>query len=361
MGLTAAEAFMLMCFIMLLLLGLWRQDAEEQTADLERFASGLTAGQREAALLHRDRLTQLDAVIKELEAFKPVLDAAGSPADVLKAMELEKRLGDTLPDDVEKRVRLLDREIVEQLAEAAALMPEKELRNLIDLTSLGEIPSIQQVEGNEEEIARLAGELAAYTQSGMTPQDLAAINTMRATAGRTGAEIAAAIRAQAGDIIAGFGGRILENGNVIFPDSVLFAQGSDVIRPEFDRVLAAFCRPWFEILYNVDQSLRSVQIEGHASSDWRNDSPRVAFQKNLDLSQRRAGAVFNRCLDYGGTDAVGAWAKARMAAVGYSSSRLVIHDGTEDPVRSRRVVFAIDTRTANEAIAEGREPVPTIE
>jgi hypothetical protein len=49
-------------------------------------------------------------------------------------------------------------------------------------------------------------------------------------------------------------------------------------------------------------------------------------------------------------DDVGKWARARMAAVGYSSSRPVLADGAEDRERSRRVVFAIDTQTEDELV-----------
>jgi outer membrane protein OmpA-like peptidoglycan-associated protein len=62
---------------------------------------------------------------------------------------------------------------------------------------------------------------------------------------------------------------------------------------------------------------------------------------NLDLSQRRAAAVLAQCLQDTGSDAVGRWARERATAVDHSSSRLIRNsDGSEDPVRSRWVMFS---------------------
>ncbi|WP_458527257.1 OmpA family protein [Onishia taeanensis] len=352
MGLTAAEAFMLISFILLLLLGLWRQNANEEISQMERFVSNLSPEQRDIAILYKDELSKLNDLLEEVREYQEAIDASDSPEEIIDAMNLYDSLRNYDPHDIERRAHLLDRQLVERLAEAAALMPDEQLRTLTDLAQLEEIPSVDEFRDAKSEASGLREELGEYTETGMTPDEVARIGELRRHAGRTGAEVAAAIRNQAGTTIERLGGEILDNGNVIFPDSLLFDAGSAAIKPEFDRVLGNFCRPWFEILYDVDKSLSRVQIEGHASSDWNNAPPDIAFEKNLDLSQRRAGAVFKRCLSFGGEDEVARWARSKLAAIGFSSSRPILNNGVEDRERSRRVVFAIDTRSVQDVVSD---------
>lgn len=97
-----------------------------------------------------------------------------------------------------------------------------------------------------------------------------------------------------------------------------------------------------------------MRIEGHASSEWSGRAAADAYAANLDLSQARAGAVFKRCLDLAGNDAVAEWARSRLSAVGYSSSRPVIASGVEDRAASRRVVFAIDMASREDPVPQSR-------
>lgn len=352
MGLTAAEAFMLISFILLLLLGLWRQNSNERIAEIESFISNLSFTQRAMAIRYKDDLDKLDEKLTQLSEYEEALQIAKSPREIIDALDVYDRVGDIEPDDVERRVQLLDEQLVQSLAEAAVLMPERKLRTLIDLAKLEELPTIIELKEEAADQARLQEELNTYTETGLTPEEVAEIGELRRNAGRTGADVAAAIREQAGDTIDRLGGEILENGNVIFPDSVLFDSGSAEIKPMFESVLSQFCRPWFEILYDADQSLSRVQIEGHASSDWNDSPPNQAFENNLDLSQRRAGAVFKRCLAYGGDDEVAQWARSKLAAIGFSSSRPILTNGKENREKSRRVVFAIDTRSEQDVITD---------
>ena len=161
------------------------------------------------------------------------------------------------------------------------------------------------------------------------------------------------LREQIGSRIAPLGGRILDNGDVIFPDRGLFEVGSAKISAEFDGVLQGVCRRWFEVLYNERHHLDTVQIEGHASSEFSDLGPRQAFDANLDLSQQRASAVFKRCLDFGGRDDIADWAQSRLVAIGFSSARPVIRNGVEDRRASRRVEFAIGMKSEDE-VAGGK-------
>lgn len=347
MGLTAAEAFMLISFILLLLLGLWRIDVNERLSKAEEFSEGLTPAQRDVALENKHVLEELHNINKKLEAYSDELKRLSSPAELAKALDYYEGFRSISLEDLKERVRLLERDLVKRLAELAAEMPEDKLLTLMELAAIEKIPNIQKIQ-------TAFSDLEKYEESGVTAQEAIELGKLREIAGNAGLDIAEEIRNEAGDIIKSLGGEILNNGNVIFPDSVLFDAGSAIIRPRFDAVLNSFCRPWVEILYDVDKSLRSVQIEGHASSDWGGESPALAFELNLDLSQDRAGAVFKRCLNYVGNDEVAQWTRSRMAAIGYSSSRPVLVDGKENRALSRRVVFAIDTRTDAELLSEAK-------
>jgi len=408
MGLTAAEAFMLICFILLLLLSLWRESARQELAEARAFEQGFTENQRKAAIVYRSELEGLGANLAKLDSFNELLQQAGGEAKFRDALRLLQDLDGMPPEEVTSRARLLDDKLVKQIAESVAVLPDGTKRKLAELSAAKEfLAVIEQVHSNPrnileasarleafevaglepDEIRTLQDELNAFRRSGRSPDDIRQLELLAAeyegistevaafretglTPGQvkdiadsieelrnadmqSGAEIATAIRAKAGALIDQMGGQILENGSVIFPENVLFDDGKSDLKPEFDKVLSNFCKPWLEVLESFDSSLRNVQIEGHASSEWQKVSPEVAFIKNLVLSQKRAAAVFQRCLEYVGSDRLGSWARTRLAAVGYSSSRPVITDGgDEDKERSRRVVFALDTKTVDDLMIE---------
>jgi outer membrane protein OmpA-like peptidoglycan-associated protein len=194
--------------------------------------------------------------------------------------------------------------------------------------------------------------LAAYRATGLAPEEVAALAARMDAAVRARlavaegrARLTAELRTRLGGLVAGLGGEVRADGSVVFRDALLFEAGSALIRPAFDETLVAFCRPWMTTLYEARDGLQTVRIEGHASSEWLPLEAPLAYERNLDLSQARAAAVFKRCLSHAGDDAVAAWARTRMSAVGFSSARPVLDEvGREDPIASRRVVFAIETR-----------------
>ena len=382
MGLTAAEAFMLICFILLLLLGLWRQSSEERlekAREAEVFHDAFTAEERIAALTYKPRLAELGTDLVNLTNLTRLVQEADGAKQVEDAIRLFRQVEGIPPDEVADRARLLDDATLKQLAEAALALPADTKRKLVDLSGLENFPQIvdavhngpeevleaptlrAEMEAMRKSLEEAEQQLAAFRKTGLTPTQIARmsstvsdLNRINNNALQTGADIAAAIRAQAGDVIREMGGEILANGNVIFPEGVLFDSGHADLKPEFDAVLNRFCGPWFTILQGFEASLNNIQIEGHASSEWtRESSSSAAFANNLDLSQRRAASVFKACLGYAGDEATEAWARGRLAAIGYSSSRPVLTtEGVEDRSASRRVVFAIDTKTSQEALSE---------
>lgn len=148
------------------------------------------------------------------------------------------------------------------------------------------------------------------------------------------------LRDEIGENVTRMGGKIEDDGAVVLPDALLFEKGEAKILPRLATFLEGFCSPWLFTLKESGLNIGEIRIEGHASSEWGGADPKEAFVRNLDLSQRRAQAVLERCLNLTGDNAGGEWARRYLTAVGFSSSRVIMADGVEVPARSRRVVFS---------------------
>lgn len=129
------------------------------------------------------------------------------------------------------------------------------------------------------------------------------------------------------------------------PD-VLFEQGKIELREQFQAILADFFPRYLRVLSTYQSSIDEVRIEGHTSSVWnRNTSATDAYFNNMELSQGRTRSVLfyvYKLLPEGSVESN--WVRKHLAAVGYSSSRLVLDGkGLEDRERSRRVTFRVIT------------------
>lgn len=128
------------------------------------------------------------------------------------------------------------------------------------------------------------------------------------------------------------------------PD-ILFGAGSAELRPNFRNVLIDFFPRYLMVLGQFKDSINEVRIEGHTSSRWNHQTtPDEAYFRNMALSQERTRSVL---LYVQGLEAIKAereWVRSHVAAVGFSSSRLVKNaNGEEDEERSRRVTFRVVT------------------
>lgn len=129
------------------------------------------------------------------------------------------------------------------------------------------------------------------------------------------------------------------------PD-VLFATGKSDLSDEFQAILADFFPRYLAILDQFQQSIQEIRIEGHTSSQWNhNSTDSEAYFNNMSLSQSRTRSVLAYLMNLPSVEETHyQWVKSNVAAVGYSSSKLVLNDsGTEDAVRSRRVSFRVIT------------------
>jgi outer membrane protein OmpA-like peptidoglycan-associated protein len=129
------------------------------------------------------------------------------------------------------------------------------------------------------------------------------------------------------------------------PD-ILFAQGSENLKPGYKRILSNFFPRYLTTLGQYSSSIDEVRIEGHTSSAWkRATSIQDAYFKNMDLSQRRTRSVLQYVYNLEEVAQFRGWMTSHMAAVGLSSAKLRFDEfGNEDLSRSRRVSFRVVTK-----------------
>lgn len=89
-------------------------------------------------------------------------------------------------------------------------------------------------------------------------------------------------------------------------------------------------------------SIEEVRIEGHTSSRWNSGSSKdEAYFLNMNLSQGRTRSVLSYIYGLDSVMPDRSWIKKNIAAVGYSSSKIILKDGIEDAEHSRRVTFKL--------------------
>ncbi len=128
------------------------------------------------------------------------------------------------------------------------------------------------------------------------------------------------------------------------PD-ILFETGKADLRPAFKELLSDFFPRYLNVIDGFREHIDEIRIEGHTSSDWSGVINEDAYFLNMELSQGRTRTVLNYVsrLPLGEQDRE--WARKYLAAVGYSSSRLIIDpkNGGENRELSRRVSFRVIT------------------
>lgn len=149
-----------------------------------------------------------------------------------------------------------------------------------------------------------------------------------------------------------WGAELAGDGLVVrFKDpSTMFTGGESELTPGFKAILAEFFPQLVAVLAQPDfrSHIREVRIEGHTSSEWmlgrEKLSAEQAYLKNMELSQNRALAVLSFVLSQPESgQGIEMDLRHWLRANGLSSSELVLSDGKEDAVRSRRVEFRVVT------------------
>ncbi|WP_299656531.1 hypothetical protein [uncultured Jannaschia sp.] len=374
LGMTLAEAFILIAFALLLLLAAWKTQADEER-DRYMQIKDLTAEQIEdiVTLTETDRLHDA-AALAESEVFEDLQDIERSGADVVRLSQIATE---------EERWRFIDKDELLRIVQGAQQLPEDIQRDLADLVEIDDPRQIVELlkmteRADTEELRRILEaaedlpeniqeELAAFVEA-EDPDDIVRMleMTVRAEEDESARERLAGIGAQIdavrdaegdlvadlrrtlGDAVEAVGGRITKDGSVVLQDTILFDVGSARVTARMKTFLERMCVPWMQVMMRSEVDVAGAQIEGHASSEWRTDSTaQEAYLNNLDLSQRRSAAVLRECLAIVSGDAGGPaleeWARSHLQAIGFSSARPVLNVwGRENPKQSRRVVFSLD-------------------
>jgi outer membrane protein OmpA-like peptidoglycan-associated protein len=128
------------------------------------------------------------------------------------------------------------------------------------------------------------------------------------------------------------------------PD-VLFEVNDKELKDKFKSLLDNFFPRYMSVLKTFHSSINEVRIEGHTSSIWnRSVSDDVAYFKNMELSQGRTRSVLEYVYDMPDIFEYQQWIKKNVAAVGLSSSKVILDEsGKEDNALSRRVSFRVLT------------------
>jgi len=124
-----------------------------------------------------------------------------------------------------------------------------------------------------------------------------------------------------------------------------FDQGDDKMKIKFKRILQDFFPRYMKIIKKYYKDIEEIRIEGHTSSEWRNNvSKKVAYLNNMRLSQGRTRSVLSYLLTLTSVDNYRNKLLSKLTATGLSSSHLIFNkDGTENKKISRRVEFVIRT------------------
>ena len=377
MGLTVAEAFMLVAFVLLMLLLFWGhqvQDEVERASQLSPEDWALV--EQGAALVPPERLEDLERqaerasqlssedwrLIEQGAALLPeqrlaALEEQAGLVDDPARRELAETAAALEPDELRKLTDLArDPEAVAAaaaLSEGAVRVPVERLAALEEYERLADEDADEIVEAlnlrraldpdgedsNEELVTRIEDLLA---RERAVDSRLAAVKDRLAEDAAARGEFIDNLKRELAADVEKAGGKIDPSGRVVFPETVVFETGSAVVPPGFKAVLDDICPRWLAELKNsADRfDIDEIRIEGHSSPEWKSaQTKRDAWVANLGLSQRRAQSVLAHCLDHAAGTPLGEWARGKLTAVGYSSSRPVTVDGKKDPGASRRVVL----------------------
>lgn len=130
------------------------------------------------------------------------------------------------------------------------------------------------------------------------------------------------------------------------PD-VLFDIGEWKVKDKFKVILDDFFPRYIKRLKPFVSDIEEIRIEGHTSSEWSKDitSGEKAYFLNMELSQNRTRATLEYCLMLSNISDERLWIKQILTANGLSSSKLILINGVEDNVHSRRVEFKVKTNS----------------
>ncbi len=191
MGLTMAEAFILICFALLLLFAFWQWETEKQNTPEVKAFKELTDEQRRTVLV-----SVQDGSMDAFVSLKKTGIDFAAPASI---------------ENPQEKWRFIDKSELLRLTDAVARLPEDIQRRLADQVEAGEAQKLLQ-------------EMAVLEDLVQAGQTLEGISGKIREAESQEAALVGAIRSELGGIVSGIGGHIDDTGAIILPDQVLFDQ-----------------------------------------------------------------------------------------------------------------------------------------
>lgn len=323
MGLTVAEAFILLTFVLLLLFTWWQADAEKKSLAAAEIVGHLTEPEKRDLIAGlSDGTFEMAKQLREAGLTKSDTAALADTANYTRFMR-EEDLKRLMNGAVE-----LSPGTMLSLADAVEITPETKLR--------ATLKAMMDPDDAVAQVNRRLADAAAEQERVVDMLDSA---------------LGAKIRAAGGDISA--------DGTITLPQNILFDQGSAQIRNE--AFLREFCAPWIRTLQSTGLDISELKIEGHASSEGLpRQTPEQAYLYNLGLSQQRAQSALETCLRGLKDPELLAWARGHLSSTGYSSARLVTDaGGHEEKEASRRVMFSMEMNR-EKLISEIRDDLQAI-
>ena len=136
------------------------------------------------------------------------------------------------------------------------------------------------------------------------------------------------------------------------PD-VLFNVGEAELKDKFKIILNEFFPRYNGVLAHYYKDIEEIRIEGHTSSEWNTKtvSADESYFLNMALSQDRTRVTLEYCLMIPQVAPNRPWLKSIMTANGLSSSKhILLSNGQEDTVHSRRVEFKVKTNSEKQIL-----------
>ena len=128
------------------------------------------------------------------------------------------------------------------------------------------------------------------------------------------------------------------------PD-IQFATNKTELKAKYQGVLQDFFPRYLKVLMTYKDDINEVRVEGHTDSKWFDaKSDTDAYFKNMALSQGRSRSVLEYVYSLDTVSIYKHWMKQNIAAVGFSSSKIITNrEGHENKEASRRVSFRVIT------------------
>ncbi len=134
---------------------------------------------------------------------------------------------------------------------------------------------------------------------------------------------------------------IKEDLTIEFTDKALYFQvGKYTLTQAQQKFLSSFSKKLLSFMYANKEIIRTLAINGHTSSEWKNVNFKERYLQNENLSMKRSYSVLRELFSTQ-NEAKQKWLSKILQGSGLSFSHNVIRSGIEDKTKSRRVTLKI--------------------